>query len=157
ISSTGRLIRWPSSIRPSPSGGRTCMATTVADPVFVDANILVYLKVTVSPFHAAARNKLQGLTVAGHPLWFSRQVARESLAGMPAPGPVTPPLPMSALLADVQTFLTTFRVAEDGPAVTAHLMSLLGSVACLGKQVHDANIVATMLAHGIPRLLTHNV
>lgn len=24
-------------------------------------------------------------------------------------------------------------------------------------QVHDANIVATMLAYGIPRLLTHNV
>ena len=26
-----------------------------------------------------------------------------------------------------------------------------------GKQVHDANIVATMLAHGVGRLLTFNV
>lgn len=26
-----------------------------------------------------------------------------------------------------------------------------------GKQVHDTNIVATMLAHDIPCLLTHNV
>ncbi len=26
-----------------------------------------------------------------------------------------------------------------------------------GKQVHDANIAATMLAHGITRLLTFNV
>jgi predicted nucleic acid-binding protein len=25
-----------------------------------------------------------------------------------------------------------------------------------GKQVHDANIVATMLVYGIPKLLTHN-
>ncbi len=25
-----------------------------------------------------------------------------------------------------------------------------------GRQIHDANIVATMLAHGIPRLLTNN-
>jgi len=25
-----------------------------------------------------------------------------------------------------------------------------------GKQVHDANIVATMLVYGIPQLLTHN-
>ena len=25
-----------------------------------------------------------------------------------------------------------------------------------GKQVHDANIVATMQAHGLRRLLTHN-
>lgn len=64
---------------------------------------------------------------------------------------------MNTLLADVQRFLTQFLVAEDGPAVTAHLVSLLGSVACAGKQVHDANLVATMLAQGIPRLLTHNV
>ncbi|HKI31910.1 MAG TPA: PIN domain-containing protein [Gemmataceae bacterium] len=133
------------------------MATTVVEPVFVDANILVYLKVTGSPFHAAARTKLQGLAGAGHPLWLSRQVVREYLAGMSRPGTVTPPLPMSTLLADVQTLLARFLVAEDGPAVTAHLVSLLGSVTCAGKQVHDANIVATMLAHGIPRLLTHNV
>ena len=26
-----------------------------------------------------------------------------------------------------------------------------------GKQIHDANVVATMLASGIPALLTHNV
>ena len=26
-----------------------------------------------------------------------------------------------------------------------------------GKQIHDANIVATMLAYNIPCLLTHNV
>ena len=25
-----------------------------------------------------------------------------------------------------------------------------------GKQVHDANIVATMLIYGIPQILTHN-
>ena len=25
-----------------------------------------------------------------------------------------------------------------------------------GKQVHDANIVATMLVYGIPQLFTHN-
>jgi hypothetical protein len=36
-------------------------------------------------------------------------------------------------------------------------LSLLGTVACAGKQIHDANIIATMLAHGIPKLLTHNV
>ena len=26
-----------------------------------------------------------------------------------------------------------------------------------GKQVHDANIVATMLVHGITQVLTHNI
>jgi predicted nucleic acid-binding protein len=133
------------------------MATTAADPVLVDTNILIYLKWTGSPFHAAALGKLQGLVAGGHPLWTSRQIVREYLAAMSRPGTIAPPPPMSTLIADAQGFLTQLLVAEDGPAVTAHLLSLLGSVACAGKQVHDANIVATMLAHGIPRLLTHNV
>ena len=38
-----------------------------------------------------------------------------------------------------------------------HCAVVLAAVPTAGKQVHDANIVATMLAHGIPRLLTHNV
>ena len=32
----------------------------------------------------------------------------------------------------------------------------MGSYPIGGKQVHDANIVATMLVYGIPCLLTHN-
>jgi len=64
---------------------------------------------------------------------------------------------MAALLADVQTFQKQFFIAEDGPVVTGHLLNLLASIPCAGKQVHDANIVATMLAHGIQKLLTHNV
>lgn len=133
------------------------MATTGADAVLVDTNILVYLNVVVSPLHGAATGKLQSLLLAGHPLWISRQIVREYLAAMSRPGTVTPPLPMSTLLADARQFLTRFQVAEDGATVMTHLLSLLGLVACAGKQVHDANIVATMLAHGIPTLLTHNV
>ncbi len=34
---------------------------------------------------------------------------------------------------------------------------LLREYPTAGKQVHDANIVATMLAYGIPTLLTQNV
>jgi predicted nucleic acid-binding protein len=32
----------------------------------------------------------------------------------------------------------------------------MGNYPIGGKQVHDANIVATMLVYGIPCLLTHN-
>jgi len=41
--------------------------------------------------------------------------------------------------------------------VTAQLVKLMGDFQIGGKQVHGANIVATMLAYGIPSLLTHNV
>ncbi len=133
------------------------MATTAVDPVFVDTNILVYSTTTQSPFHAAALAKLHALTTAGYDLWTSRQILREYLASLSKPGVVTAPVPMAALIADVGTFAARFSIAEDGPSVTMHLLNLLGTIPCGGKQVHDANIVATMRAHGIPNLLTYNI
>ena len=50
-----------------------------------------------------------------------------------------------------------FQVADDTAAVTEQLMKLMKDFKVGGKQVHDANIVATMLAYDIPCLLTHNV
>jgi predicted nucleic acid-binding protein len=41
--------------------------------------------------------------------------------------------------------------------VTDQLLQLLASYKLGGKQVHDANIVATMQAYGISALLTHNI
>ena len=46
--------------------------------------------------------------------------------------------------------------AGEGAAVTSQLLNLLSRVSLGSKQVHGAKIVATMLAYGIPRLLTHN-
>lgn len=40
--------------------------------------------------------------------------------------------------------------------VDTNLFELLASVPCVGKVVHDANIVATMRAHAIRRLATLN-
>lgn len=50
-----------------------------------------------------------------------------------------------------------FQVADDTAAVTSQLVKLMENIQIGGKQVHDANIVATMLAYEIPCLLTHNV
>lgn len=36
------------------------------------------------------------------------------------------------------------------------LLGLLDEVDCTGKQIHDANVVATMLVHGIETLVTGN-
>lgn len=49
-----------------------------------------------------------------------------------------------------------YRILEDGPAVTETLVRLCREVPVGGRQIHDANIVATMLAHGERRLLTFN-
>ena len=60
------------------------------------------------------------------------------------------------VLQDVNRFLMSFEVLEDGPSVTEMLIALCREVAVGGRQIHDANIVATMLAHGEQRLLTFN-
>jgi predicted nucleic acid-binding protein len=56
----------------------------------------------------------------------------------------------------VRLFQDHFEIADDTEAVTDQLIQLMADTPIGGKQVHDANIVATMLAYGIPALLTHN-
>src|SRR5262245_31570299 len=108
------------------------MATTAAEPVFVDTNNLVYAQQALSPFHALATAKLQDLASAGHPLWINRQVLREYLAVMSRPGSLTAPVAMAALVSDVQAFQRQFLIAEDGPSVMSHLLNLLASIPCTG-------------------------
>jgi predicted nucleic acid-binding protein len=50
----------------------------------------------------------------------------------------------------------TTLLAEDS-TVTDRLLGLLGDVECGGKQVHDANLVATMLVHGVGTVVTMNL
>jgi len=126
-------------------------------PVFLDTNILIYGTVKSSPFHVAARSRIDQHYEAGDELWISRQVLREYLAIMSRPQQFSQSLPISALLDDIRYFESHFRVADEGPEVTAKLLELMARIPVAGKQVHDANIVATMLANGIPAILIHNV
>jgi predicted nucleic acid-binding protein len=75
---------------------------------------------------------------------------------MTRPGDLTGTIPIKSLIEDIQYFTTRFNVAEDGSMVTDRLLTLVEDVAVRGKQIHDANIVATMLANNIGTLLTHN-
>jgi len=63
---------------------------------------------------------------------------------------------MADALADVGRLGRVLNIAEDGPEVFSELCFLLGRIPVTGKQVHDANIAATMLTHGETRLLTFN-
>ena len=128
--------------------------------MFIDTNVFVSARFAAAPAHTAARAALDGAARTGEPLAISRQVMREYLAAVTrsqAWGPGGPPLPMDRALADLVWMEDSFRVLEDGPHVTALLAELCRQAPVGGKQVHDANIAATMLAHGERRLLTFNV
>ena len=66
-------------------------------------------------------------------------------------------LPMLVAVDRARFFAQRLWMIEDGPVVRSRLLSLLENYPTAGKQVHDANIVATMLANGITRLLTFNI
>jgi predicted nucleic acid-binding protein len=134
------------------------MATTGDERVFVDTNVLVYAKLGAAPLHSLALEQLLTLQSAtGLELWLSRQVLREYLAVMTRREAVTPVVPIEALASDLNDFSRRFKIAEDNRAVTEKLLALVKQKNVSGKQVHDANIVATMQVYGIGRLLTHNV
>jgi len=50
----------------------------------------------------------------------------------------------------------TTLLSEDSK-VADRLLGLLTDVDCRGKQVHDANLVATMLVHGLGAIVTMNL
>jgi predicted nucleic acid-binding protein len=60
-------------------------------------------------------------------------------------------------LGTLGTWRAACVVVEEGAAVLVELLALVHSRQVRGKQVHDANIVATMRSKGITRLATLNV
>ncbi len=126
-----------------------------AEPSFVDTNVLVYASRTRAPLYQSAVTCLQQAREQGRSLWLNWQVLREYLAAVTRPQSDFPALDR-ATGADIEEFLCDFNVAEDGPRVTATLLDLLVRHHFSGRQVHDANIVATMLEYGLRRLLTFN-
>ena len=94
----------------------------------------------------------------GTTLYASGQIMREYLAV--ATRPVDKNglgLKQADALANVRALRRrTSLLAEDGK-VADRLLSLLDDTPCMGKQVHDANVIAAMLVHGISTLVTINV
>jgi toxin-antitoxin system PIN domain toxin len=122
---------------------------------FVDTNVLVYAAVRSAPFHDQARNAVTQLA-ADEPLSLSRQILREYIAVMTRPQTWGRPLTLAEATADAAAFTQRFSVLEDGPPVWDQLIQLGRNYSFGGRQVHDANVVATMLAYGERRLLTFN-
>ena len=132
------------------------MAVMASDAVFIDTNVLVYANLALSPFHQQAQQQLRRLDEQDCSLWISRQVLKEYLSAMTRRSDLTGEIPIASLVEDVRYFASYFHVAEENASVTERLLDLSEQVAVGGKQVHDANIVATMQVYNIPQLLTHN-
>ena len=124
--------------------------------MFIDTNVFVSARNNQAAAGTSARSVLARVQQSGEALCLSRQVMREYLSAVTRPQTWWAPLPMSEALKDISWLGSAFEVLEDGPRVTEMLAELCRDVPVAGKQIHDTNIVATMLAHGERRLLTFN-
>lgn len=125
--------------------------------MFIDTNVLIYAREFRAHQHAAARSVLEDITLSAEPARISRQILREYLATFTRPQTWPVSISREDALRDVTEMTDTFEILEEGPKVTDNLIEICREVAVGGGQIHDANIVATMLAHGEHRLLTFNV
>ncbi|MBW4659909.1 MAG: PIN domain-containing protein [Drouetiella hepatica Uher 2000/2452] len=133
------------------------MVTSGDRAIFVDTNVLIYANVSSAPYHQLAIERLQNLDNSGADLWISRQILREFIAALTRPQTFVNIQPPEVIVERIQFFEQRFQIAEDSFQVTARLLNLLQTIPMGGRQIHDANIVATLLTSGIDRLLTHNV
>lgn len=125
--------------------------------LFIDTNILVYANTISSPFCTVARNKLQTAFQTYDSVWISNQVIREYLSTMTRIMLSVGKVDYQSLAKDIDNFRKNFQLAQDSLSIVLNLIKIMEQTATASKQVHDANIVATMLESGIPTILTHNV
>lgn len=94
---------------------------------------------------------------AGTVLYVSPQILREYLAVATRPPSANGlGLTRAAAVASVREVRQAAQLLPETEQVADRLLDLLEGVPCAGRQVHDANIVATMLVHGVETLVTGN-
>lgn len=131
--------------------------TMTGDRVFLDTNIVLrYLNQELAE-HEQVRKRVEQFSDDGDELWISRQIIREYLAQLTRPGFLAQLPAIDQVTTQIEGMKRLFQIADDTETVTRQLLNLVRRYPTGGKQVHDANIVATMLAYGIDTLLTLNV
>lgn len=125
--------------------------------VLLDTNVLLDATTPARDLHGAARRVLDEWPNRGLQLCISGQILREYLVVATRDAEVNGlGLGVDDALANVEAFKRRCRFLAEDHEVAERLYQLLSEVACSGKQVHDANVVATCLVHGVPALVTAN-
>lgn len=130
---------------------------TMGGKVFLDTNIVLRAFHDDFAEHARVQALFDRLIAEDTQFFISRQVIREYLVQATHPRTFVEPLSPESLIRHVQQIKRICSVLDETERVTGQLMQLIKDYPTRGKQVHDANIVATMLAYELDTLLTLNV
>lgn len=130
---------------------------TTNSKVFLDTNILIRSTISEAPDYSLVKPFVDGYIRDGHELWVSTQVIREYFVHITRPQSYMQPLTFEQTKQQYQKLKTIFKVAYETETTIDTLITLLESHPTGGKQIHDANIVASMIAYEIPLLITLNI
>lgn len=127
-----------------------------AEQVLVDTNILLEATDERRAHHQAALDLLSNRPG----LRLCAQVVREYLVVATRPATRAANglgLSMQHALENVRAFRERMRLVPEEKPLLPALFELLDAIPCNGKRIHDANLVACALVHGIRCVATLNV
>ena len=128
------------------------------DRLFCDTNVLLSAVDRRRRLHAQAIHVLNVLPNRGVALYVSGQVVREFLAVCTRPAAANGlGLPPGEAVRNAEAMAERSTVLDENRNVAVRLLDIARTVACSGRQLHDANVVATMQEHGLTRLVTGNL
>ena len=125
--------------------------------VMLDTNVLLAATDESRAEHSDALMILNRWPRGNTTLCASGQILREYLAVATRPADKNGlGLRPSEAAGNVRAIRERTTLLAEDPRVTDRLLRLLDDVECGGKQVYDANVVATMLVHGVGTVVTMN-
>ena len=141
-------------------GVKICITTRAGEMqnklVFVDTNVWVARTLESHIFYERARNILERLVEQNEPLAISGQVIREFISVCSTGRNLSRALAWEELQQQIEAMRAHSIFLSETEVTSLKLMDLGSRYVVIGKQIHDANIVATMLTHAATRLATFN-
>jgi len=130
----------------------------MAEPVFLDANILVYAANEDSPYHAKAKAVIWSVNDGDLLACLSTQVLAEFYATVTNPKQVARPLKPAEAVEAVEGYLDSDILQLAPNEGTLRLtLELAKQHQVVGLDIFDVQIVATMLQNGVGTIYTANV
>ncbi|MCY7275006.1 MAG: PIN domain-containing protein, partial [Phormidesmis sp. CAN_BIN44] len=124
----------------------------------VDTNILLRLAAVESPMHLAALRSITVLQSQGISLCVVSQNLVEFWVA--ATRPISSNglgLTIDEAIQEIRKLRILFVLNDDRPEIFPTWERLIQHYRVMGKQAHDTRLVAAMLVHNIPKILTFNV
>lgn len=142
--------------RPGEARGPDASGAGVPSSSVLDTNVLVSATAAQRQLHEVAQRLVRRASLA-RPTYISGQILREYLVVATRPlasnGLALPP---AEALANTAVFRSLMHCLEENEEVHERLAQLVLTHECRGVAIHDANVVATALTHGVPAIVTEN-